>query len=29
MLLKKLCKVNKDKFEKKKINFIDNCKKIL
>jgi hypothetical protein len=29
MLLKKLCKVNKDKFEKIIINVIDNCKMVL
>jgi hypothetical protein len=29
MLLKKLCKVNKNKFGKRIINVIDNCKKIL
>jgi hypothetical protein len=29
MLLKKLCKINKDMFGKKVINAIDNCKNIL
>jgi hypothetical protein len=29
MLLKELCKVNKGKFERKKINVIDNYKMIL